>query len=449
MKHHRPRLTVALVGLALTLSLAPAGTKARAATLFRRGDANADGGLNLADAISILSYLFSSGPHPECEKSNDTDDDGTVGLTDAVLLLGHLFGGGAALSAPFSACGADPTPDGLTCETFAPCEFETLVASYDLLVTIAGKGEIRSKGVSGWESSYEGDVATGAELSRPHHAIADDAGNVYIADKDAHAVRKVTPEGRIVTVAGTNVAGDSGDAPGPGTERRLSAPNGIWVRGDGTVYILDLGNSKVRRLDREGELSTLFSVPGGIALGRGLWVREDEELAYVASGGEVKRWTPEGGVETYAAGFTQLGNLAVSPAGDLVVTDRGQNRVFRIGADRTAVPIAGDGSESGGGDGAPALATGLHGVRGIWFLPSGAYFLATHEGNQVWYVDTQGTIHLFLDGGSNNAHAGDGEHFRTPGLKISEARAISVDAQGNVIVTENDFGFIRVVRRRS
>ncbi len=84
MKHRRPRLAVALVGLALTLSLAPAGTNTHAATLFRRGDANADGSLNLADAISILSFLFSSGPRPECEKSNDTDDNGAVQLTDAV-----------------------------------------------------------------------------------------------------------------------------------------------------------------------------------------------------------------------------------------------------------------------------------------------------------------------------------------------------------------------------
>ena len=55
-------------------------------------------------------------------------------------------------------------------------------------------------------------------------------------------------------------------------------------------------------------------------------------------------------------------------------------------------------------------------------------------------------IHLFLDG-DDDAHSGDGEPYNTPGLKISEARAISVDPKGNVIVTENDCGYIRVVEK--
>ena len=83
-------------------------------------------------------------------------------------------------------------------------------------------------------------------------------------DKDAHAIRKVTLDGVIVTVAGTNQAGDDGDTPGPGTERRLSSPNGLWVRDDGTLYILDLGNSKIRRLGTDGVLTTLVSDSDGI-----------------------------------------------------------------------------------------------------------------------------------------------------------------------------------------
>ena len=94
----------------------------------------------------------------------------------------------------------------------------------------------------------------------------------------------------------------------------------------------------------------------------------------------------------------------------------------------------------------PPLAkdTALHGVRGIWFLPNSGYFLATHEGSQIWYVDTSGIIHLFVDG-EHNAHAGDGEHFKTPGLKVSEVRAVTMDKQGNILITENDAGFIRKI----
>jgi hypothetical protein len=111
------------------------------------------------------------------------------------------------------------------------------------------------------------------------------------------------------------------------------------------------------------------------------------------------------------------------------------------------IPIAGDGSTFGGGDGMPALETGLAGVRGIWFHPLGGYFLATHEGSQVWYVDAGGILHLFLDG-RQGAHAGDGEHFLTPGYKISEARSVALDAAGHIIVVEHDGGFIRKVERR-
>jgi hypothetical protein len=247
-----------------------------------------------------------------------------------------------------------------------------------------------------------------------------------------------------VTVAGTNVEGDDGDTPAPGTERRLSSPNGLWVRGDGTVYILDQGNSKIRKLDANGILTTLFKVGSGIDVGRGLWVKDDESLVYYASGTSVRRWTPDNGSKTIASGFNDLGNLIVDPFGSLVVTDRGDNRVFRLSKSGNKTVIAGNGKTSGGGDGQAALDTGLAGVRGVWFLPTGGYLLATHEGSQIWYVDSQGVIHLFVDG-SPWAHDGDGQYFRTSGPKISEVRAVTMDRFGRIIITENDAGFIRVI----
>jgi sugar lactone lactonase YvrE len=323
-----------------------------------------------------------------------------------------------------------------------PAGYSNLCASYSTLRTIAGKGEISEDGFNAWEGRFEGGPATEVELSRPHMAMADDAGNVFIADKDSHAIRKVTPAGRIFTVAGMNEPGDDGDAPGPATQRHLAAPNGLWVRGDGTLYILDTDNDKVRKVDTNGVLSTLFEVKGGIEKGRGLWVSDNETVAYVAAGNAVKRWTPGGGVKTFEDGFNELGNLTVDFTERVVVTDRAENRVYRLSNDGKKTVIAGNGDTSGGGDGALAKETALHGVRGVWFLPNSGYFLATHEGSQIWYVDTRGIIHLFLDG-ARNAHAGDGEDFKTLGLKISEVRAITMDKQGNILITENDAGFIR------
>lgn len=324
----------------------------------------------------------------------------------------------------------------------SPQGFANLCASYSILHTIAGKGDFSADGFNGWDPQYEGGLATDAELSRPHMAMADDAGNIYIADKDGHAIRKVSLNGRISTVAGMNGPGDDGDAPGPAIERHLSSPNGLWVRGDGTFYIVDLDSSKIRKVDTNGVMTTLFGVSGGLGDGRGLWVSNDEALAYAAVGTAIKKWTPSSGVKTFESGFESLGNLVVDPDGKVVATDRGANRVYRVSNDGKKSVIAGNGGKTGGGDGALAKETALYGVRGVWFLPNGGYFLATHEGSQIWYVDTSGIIHLFVDG-ERNAHNGDGDYFRTPGPKVSEVRAITMDKNGNLIITENDAGYIR------
>lgn len=321
-----------------------------------------------------------------------------------------------------------------------------LYRTYGKLSTIAGKGEIRGKGENGWLESYEGGKAVDAELSRPHFSMTDVDGNIFIADKDAHAIRKITTDGLIFTIAGTNKAGNGPDE-GKGIETSLSSPNGLWVSNSGIVYILDLGNKKVRRLEGDGDISTLFSVSDGFGLGRGLWVQDDEQLAYVACTDHINKWTPSGGVTSFSDGFIGLGNLIVDTNGYLVVTDRGGHLVYRIDENGGKVVIAGNGETEGGGSGKPALESALNGVRGIWFLNDNSFFLATHAGSQVWYVDTDGILNLFLDGHPDHSHSGDGEAFNSSGYKISEVRAVSIDLKGNLIITESDFGFLRMVEK--
>jgi sugar lactone lactonase YvrE len=413
---------------------------------FVRGDSNADGERDLSDDVFLLEHFFLGGPEPDCLAAADSDHDGELAISDPIYHLAHLFLAGAPPEAPYPECGVAATTGSLPCAAYPPCEFETLASSYSLLTTVAGKG-LRADDLNEWDPSFEGELATGAELSNPHLAMGDLAGSIYIADKEAHAIRKVTPAGRIFTVAGTNSAGDGPDTPGPATERSLNSPNGLWVRDDGTLYLLDLLNSKIRRVDRTGRMTTLISVPGGIVGGRGLWVRADESLVYFSSFTELKRWTPEEGVDTFAAGFTGLGNIAMDPEGRLVATDREAHRVYRLSGDGTKTPIAGNGTTVGGGDGWPALETGLNEVRAVCFRRDGSYFLGTHRGSQVWFVDTRGIIHLFLDG-RRGSHDGDGEPFRNPGLKVSEVRAVTLDSFENLLVTENDAGFVRMVVRR-
>ena len=89
--------------------------------VFKRGNANAEGEVDIGDAVFILQYFFASGAPPSCFDAADTNDDGTVDLADAISLLSYLFVSQSALPPPGSACGEDPTQDGLDCREFAPC----------------------------------------------------------------------------------------------------------------------------------------------------------------------------------------------------------------------------------------------------------------------------------------------------------------------------------------
>lgn len=324
-------------------------------------------------------------------------------------------------------------------------QYQYFAESYNLLSTIAGKGELDDRGTIGWLPKYENTNALEVELTRPHFAMADSSDNIYIADKDAHGIRMVTTNGTISTIAGTNIPGDNSD--GLGHECQLSSPNGIWVKADGTVYILDLGNNKIKRLNTNRTIETIVYDEVGISLGRGLWVTPSEDTIFYSSATQIKMWTKEKGIVTYSLGYRGLGNITMDKNGYVVATDRTANLVYRISKDgKTKEIIAGNGSQNGGGDGYLATQTGLNGVRGVWFLDDNSYFVATHEGSQIWYIDVLGNIHLFLDGKDGDRyHSGDGENYKTPGFKISEPRSVSMDNKGNVLIVENDKGFVRKI----
>lgn len=215
--------------------------------------------------------------------------------------------------------------------TNTPLAYTNLVQSYGVLHTIAGNGDAGSPyaGVdvtNFWQPAFEGGYATNAALSRPHFAMADNFSNVFIVDKDSDSILKVTPDGRIHTVAGTHAIGSGPDTSTIATNVAMNTPNGLWVRGDGTVYVLDTGNGKVRRLDTNGVMTTLFTDGNGISGGRGLWVKNDESLVYYCSKSHLRQWTPAGGSVNLNSQFTDLGNIIISGT-NIVATDRSDNSV--------------------------------------------------------------------------------------------------------------------------
>jgi hypothetical protein len=341
--------------------------------------------------------------------------------------------------------------------TNSSLHFTNLLQSYGILETVAGRGQFSGDHVGYWQATNENGFATNANLSRPHISFGDAQGNVYIVDQGSSAVEKVTPDGRIHTYAGTHVAGFNGDGPAPATNLQLRFPNGGWLRSDGVFYVLDTENGKVRRIDTNGIMTTLVTTDP-LGDGRALWVKSDESVIYFGSGPGVdlnattlNRWTPQGGISVVSADFLDIGNiLGDERTGVLYICDRGANRVYRMETNGTLVTIAGNGTTTGGGEGFPALQTGLIQPRSIWFLPNGGFFITEHDpGNRVWYVDPAGIIHRWLNGSSaNNFRVGDGAWFyenpATP--KVSRVRSINADPNGNLIITESNFGYVRRIR---
>ena len=75
----------------------------------------------MADAVTILGFLFGGLPVPPCHDASDSNDDGKINVADAIYTLGFLFGSGPTPLPPFETCGEDPTEDSLNCTLFTPC----------------------------------------------------------------------------------------------------------------------------------------------------------------------------------------------------------------------------------------------------------------------------------------------------------------------------------------
>ncbi len=339
----------------------------------------------------------------------------------------------------------------LLCASVSADEWPVVASSYSQLEWIAGlSGESPDNG-NEWNGA-EGQPAVQAELSEPHSAMADLYGNVYVADKNAHAIRRIAPDGTLTTVAGNNLAGFSGD--GVATVQRLNGPQHAYPLPDGTFYILDSGNKKVRKVDRAGNMTTVLT--DSAELSRGLWVRRDGGMIYYCTEKVLKRWMPilgdSAGV-VVATGFTDTGNIDVARNGDIYVSDRGASRIYRVPAGNSAgtppVAVAGTGGTTGHGPGSSgnaALTVGMREARGVAFHPQGGYFVATHHSGDIWYVDTLGKAWMFIEGDNNKVHSTTPVTVPTSAKAISEPRSISVALNGDLLMATNDAGYIKRVR---
>src|SRR6185437_6616920 len=119
------------------------------------------------------------------------------------------------------------------------------VDAHGIITTFAGNG---SPGFSG-----DGGPATAAQLSLPYGLAADLAGYVYVADLGNNRVRRIGPDGNIVTVAGTGVKGSIGDG-GQAANAQLMTPRNLAVDAAGTLYISEFEGHRIRRVTTDGKI---------------------------------------------------------------------------------------------------------------------------------------------------------------------------------------------------
>ena len=279
------------------------------------------------------------------------------------------------------------------------------------LSTVAGSGQ---RGYSG-----DGGPAPKAALNQPYEVRFDRRGNMYFVEMQNHLVRRVDARtGLISTVTGTGQPGFSGDG-GPARNAQLRQPHSIAFDRRGRLYIADIGNHRLRRVDlRTGTIETFA----------GTGERKP------APDGAPLRGTPLNGPR--AMGFNSRG--------DMFLALREGNAVYRIDMRRlTLHHLAGAGAKGYSGDGGPARDALLSGPKGIAIAPNGHVFIADTESHTIRRIDPQrGTIETVAGTGSR----ADGPDGTPRSCGLARPHGVFVDHQGVVYIGDSENHRVRLLR---
>jgi streptogramin lyase len=343
--------------------------------------------------------------------------DGTVG-TITTVVGANLAGGGPTDGADANSVAFGQLQrvalDATGSIIFTDQARETSWRSDGALQRIAGLGT----GAFGF--SGDGGPATSAAFgfrSPTGVAIGPD-GATYLADKNNHRIRRVDGAGIVTTIAGCCGAGFAGDG-GPATQAQLNNPDDIAFDSAGNLYLVDLLNRRVRRIDTAGVITTVAGNGSTTYLG-------DGALA-TATGLEPS-------------------SLTIAPDGSLTVGNGYPNaRIIRLDTTSgTITTIAGNGISGFGGDGGPATSAQLGDPKAVAVDPSGAVFIADAGNNRVRRVDP---ITHVIDTAAGNglATGGPGDGSLATSVALNVPWGLALMPNGDVLVVEQGYGRIRRV----
>lgn len=272
------------------------------------------------------------------------------------------------------------------------------------ITTVAGSGK---KGYDG-----DGGAANRALCNEPYEVRFDQAGNMYFVEMQNHLVRKVDAQTKkISTIVGNGTSGFSGDG-GPAKQARLKTPHSIALDGSGSLFICDIGNQRVRRIDLQTGTIETFAGTG------------DREK------------TPDGAP---LEGTPLNGPRAIDfdTRGRMYLALREGNMLFRIDLRQPKYELlAGTGSSGYSGDGGPAIKAKLMGPKGVAIGPGGDVYLADTESHTVRVVRAlTGKIETVVGDGT----PGDGPDGNPLRCRLHRPHGVYVDARGNLYIgdTEN------------
>jgi DNA-binding beta-propeller fold protein YncE len=279
-----------------------------------------------------------------------------------------------------------------------------------VLTTIAGNGQRAYAG--------DGGPAIAASLNMPHEIQFDVQGHLYIAERDNHVVRKVDRRTHVIsTLAGTGVAGFSGDD-GPAARAQLRQPHSIALTPDGKhLLICDIGNHRIRQVN----------LVSGTIEGYG--------------GTGERQATPDGA----PVGGTPLNGprtIAFDPDGNLYLALREGNAIYRIDRkEQTLHHVAGTGQQGYSGDGGPARLAALAGPKGLAY-GRGALYVADTESHVIRRIDVKtGRIATVLGTGAR----GDGPETDPLRCALARPHGVFVDRRGALYVADSEAHRIRVL----